>query len=100
MNFEDLWMQKWNIPTDRAQRRDEKKENICLAIMFTSRVMVIKMSVKNSSFSVFSVYDSKKLVKNWAKYLRATERSYRVLSENGMVSRLWNYRSWDIVGRN
>ena len=61
--------------------------------MFTSRVMVIKMSVKNSSFSVFSVYDSKKLVKNWAKYLRATERSYRVLSENGMVSRLWNYRS-------
>ena len=36
-------MQRQDISTDRAQRVDEKNEFICLVI-FTSRVMVIKMS--------------------------------------------------------
>ena len=36
-------MKKWNIPTDRDQKVDEKNGVICLVIMFTSRVMVIKM---------------------------------------------------------
>ena len=44
LNFEGLWMQKWNIPTDRAQRVDEKNGVICLVIMFAPRVMVIKVS--------------------------------------------------------
>ena len=44
LNFEGLWMQKWNIPTDRAQRVDEKNGVICLIIMFAPRVMVIKVS--------------------------------------------------------
>ena len=26
LNFEGLEMQKWNIPTNRAQRADEKKK--------------------------------------------------------------------------
>ena len=39
-----LGMQKWNIPMDRAQRVDEKNRVICVIIMFTPRVMVIKMS--------------------------------------------------------
>ena len=29
LNFEGLEMQKWNIPTDRAQRVDEKNGVIC-----------------------------------------------------------------------
>ena len=33
-----------NTQTDRAQRVDGKNGVICLVIMFTSRVMVIKMS--------------------------------------------------------
>ena len=37
-------MQKLNLPTDRAQRVDEKNGIICLVIMLASGVMVIKMS--------------------------------------------------------
>ena len=44
LNFDGLEMQKWNIPTDRAQRVDGKNGISCLVIMFTPRVMVIKMS--------------------------------------------------------
>ena len=50
VNFEDLDMQKWNIPTDRAQKVDDKNGVICLLIMFTSRVTVIKMSKMVHSF--------------------------------------------------
>ena len=49
LNFEGLKMQNWNIPTDRAERVDEKNVVICLVIMFTSRVTVNKMS-KMSQF--------------------------------------------------
>ena len=44
LNFEVLEMQKWNIPMDRAQRVDEKNGVICLFIILTSRVIVIKIS--------------------------------------------------------
>ena len=37
-------MQKVNITMDRAQSGDEKNGVICLVIMFTSKVIVIKMS--------------------------------------------------------
>ena len=43
---------------DRAQRVNEKNEVICL-IMFTSRVIVIKMS-KMAHFFVFSAKKKKK----------------------------------------
>ena len=39
-----LEMQKWNIQSDRAQRVDEKNGVICLVVIFTLRVRVIKMS--------------------------------------------------------
>ena len=51
-----------NIPTDRTQKVDEKNGVICLVIMFTPRVMVIKMS--RWLISVFSADDSKKLGQN------------------------------------
>ena len=56
-------------------------------------------NVKNGLFFVFSADNSKKSVKVWAKYLSASKKSYWVLSENGMVNRLWSYRSYDIKGR-
>ena len=64
LNFEILEMQKWNIPTDKAQRVDEKNGVIC----FTRRVIVIRMS-KMAPFFVFSADDGKKSVTVWAKYL-------------------------------
>ena len=54
LNFEGPEIQKRNIPTDRAQRVDHKNRVICLAIRFTSRVMVIKMSKMVHSFSLWS----------------------------------------------
>ena len=51
-------MQKWNILTDIAQRVDEKNGIICLVIMLTPRIIVIKMSKK----FVFSADDSKESV--------------------------------------
>ena len=57
LNFEGLKMQKINIPTNRAQKVDGKNTVICLAVIFTPKVMVI-----NSSFFAFFADDSKKLV--------------------------------------
>ena len=45
LNFEGLEMQKWNIPTDRTQRKDEKIGVICLVIMFI--MLVIYMRLKD-----------------------------------------------------
>ena len=62
-----------------------------LSIYHVYEGMVINMP--NWLIFVFSAHDSKKLVTVCAKYLNASERSYRVLSENAMVKRLWIYRS-------
>ena len=37
-------MQKWNVPTEKAQRVAGKNGVICLFIMFTLEVMIIKIS--------------------------------------------------------
>ena len=44
LNFEGAGMQNRNTPTYRAQRVDEQNEVICVDIMFTPGVIVIKMS--------------------------------------------------------
>ena len=66
LDFEGLEMQKRNIAIDRAQTIDEKNGVICLVVMYTPRVMVIKMS-KMTHF-LFSVDDNKKSVTVCAKY--------------------------------
>ena len=43
VNFEGLEIQKWNVAMDRAQIVHEKNGVICLFIMFTPKVMVVKM---------------------------------------------------------
>ena len=58
LNFEGFEMQKWNAPTDRAQRVHEKNELICLVIMFTARLMVIKIS-KIADFSYILLMTAK-----------------------------------------
>ena len=42
LNFEGLETNKWNIPKDRAQKLDEKNGVICLVIMFTPRLCLLK----------------------------------------------------------
>ena len=59
-NFESFEIQKWNIPIDRTQRIYGKNRVICLVIMFTPGVMVIKMS-QMAHFLLFTD-DSKKTV--------------------------------------
>ena len=47
LNFEgvlNLEMQKLNVKTDRGQLVAEKNGVICLVVMFTLRVMAMKMS--------------------------------------------------------
>ena len=44
--------------------------------------------MKNCSFFVFSVDDSKYPVTVWAKYLSASERSHLILLENAVVQPL------------
>ena len=86
-------MQKRNIPTDRAQRTNEKKWGH--VIMFTLAVMVIKMS-KMAQFWYFLLMATKNLVTVRANYLSASERSYRVLSKNDIVNRLRSFYARDI----
>ena len=56
---------------------------ICLFIMFTPSVLVIKTS-KNDSFFIFSADDSKKLVTLWTNYLSESERYYIAFKGNAM----------------
>ena len=44
LNFESLEIQKSNIPTDIPQRANEKIRVICLFIVFSPGIIVIKMS--------------------------------------------------------
>ena len=57
-NFEVPEMQKWKLSTDKAQRVNKKNGVICLHIIFTPRVMVIKMS-KMGHFLYFLVMTTK-----------------------------------------
>ena len=73
-------MYKWNIPTDRAQRVDEKNGVICLVTMHTSGVMVIKIA-KMADF----LYSLLAPAKNQSQFgQNIYKRSYLALSENAM----------------
>ena len=100
LNFEVLEMQKWNIPTHRvdeknAQRINEKNGIICLVVMLTPRVKVIKMSKKAHCLSF-----QQKIGHSLSKIFKASERSYGILSKNGIVIMFRSYSSWDIERRN
>ena len=58
LNFEVLEMQNWNLPTNRTQRIDEKNKIIYLFIMFSPKIMVIKMS-KMTRFLYFLLMTAK-----------------------------------------
>ena len=73
LNFEGIEMKKWNIPTDRGYRVNEKNGIICLVIMFAPRCMVIKMS-KMAHFLYFLPKISRSLSKIFT--VSSPKRSY------------------------
>ena len=60
VKLEGLEMQKWNMLMGRARRIDEKNAVICLVIIFSPGVKVIKMSKLGHLFVFFT---DRKLVK-------------------------------------
>ena len=72
-------MQKLNISTYRAQRVDEKNDFIRL-VMFTSEVMVIRMS--KMAHLMHFLFNTEKAHPVWVRYLNASEISYLALLQN------------------
>ena len=68
LNFEYLEIQKRNILMDWAQRVDKKNGVICLAVIFTPTVTVIRKS-QIAHFFVFLLMAAKKVVTVLAKHL-------------------------------
>ena len=66
----------------RAQRVDGKNRFIRL-VMFTSIVIVIRMS-KMTHFMYLLLHTEKKSVPVWGRYLNASKRSYLALLQNTM----------------
>ena len=63
-NFEVCEMRKWNIQRDRVKRINEKNGVICLFIMFTPRVMVIKI-LKMAHYLHFLLMTAKSQSQFW-----------------------------------
>ena len=87
------------LQTVRVEKVDEKIGVICLVSMFPSWVMVCKLS-KNVNFLQFCADLSKKSKSVEAICIYASESSHYPLSENAMVCRGLNHRSWDISNWN
>ena len=82
LNFESLDMQKWNIPTGRAQKVDNKMGYFVLLSCLFPELWSLKLQ-KWFNFCIFA-NASKKQVTVWTKYLHDCERFYLALSENSM----------------
>ena len=74
-------MQQWNISRYRAQRVDEKNDVVRL-VMFTSKVMAIRMS--KMAYLMYFLLNTEKTDPVWGRYLNASERSYLALLQNTM----------------
>ena len=85
-------MDKINITTNRAQIGDEKNWVICLVIMFTSKVMVIKLS-KMADFLYFLLMTVKKIT----ILASVNERSSWVISKSDVLLDccLWDIEGWN-----
>ena len=69
LNFKGLGIQNRNMPAESIQIVDEKNRVICVVIILSPRVLIIKMSI-------FSAGNGNKSVTVWAKYLGAPEGPY------------------------
>ena len=99
MNFEGLEMQKCNIPTERELKELMKKIGPFVLLLCLLPELWSSKCQKLLILCIFCWWQQKN-IHIFGKYSTASQRSYRVHSENGMVNRLWNYRLWDVEGRN
>ena len=81
-------MQKWNISTYRARRIDEQNDVIRL-VMFTSKVMVIRIS--KMAHLMYFLLNTEKTDPVWARYLNASEKSYLTLLQSTMDYEVLTY---------
>ena len=70
LNFEGLEMQKWNIPTDRAQRADGKNGVICLVSCLLPKLW----SLKCQKWLIFCIFCwcQQKISHIWNKIINCT----------------------------
>ena len=83
------------LQTFTAEKIDEKSGVICLAFMFPSWVMVLKLSKKMNNLQ-FCAHLCQKSKSVKVIYIYASERSYYSLTENDMVYRGLSHRSWEV----
>ena len=77
-------MLKLNISMYWAQRVDKKNDVICL-VMYTSKVMVIRMSkMAHLMYFLLNAEKNRASLGKWVRYLNVSERSYLVLLQNTM----------------
>ena len=66
----------------RAQRVDEKNDVICL-VMYTSKVMVIRMSkMTHLMYFLLNAEKNRPSLGKWVRYLNASERFYLAILQN------------------
>ena len=83
MNFDYFQIQKWILQTAKVEKVDEKNGFICLAFMFPSWVMVLKLS-KKVNFVQFCADLVKKSKPLKAISIYVLESSHHIVSENGI----------------
>ena len=93
INFEYFQIQKWILQTIRSEKVDEKNEVICVVLIFSSWVMVLKLS-KKVHFLRFCADFSKKFKSIKAIYIYASKMSLYSHSENGIVYYDTIYSFW------
>ena len=77
----------------RAQRLDEKND-VIRVVMFTSKVMVIRMS--KMSYLMYFLLNTEERDPVWERYLNVSERSYLALLQNTMDYGVLTYH-WQTV---
>ena len=95
MNFDYFQIQKWMLQTIRAENVDGQNGVICLVFMFSSWVMVLKLSEKVHLLE-FCADLSRKSKSIKAIYIYVSERSCYALSENDIVYYTMTYCFGDI----
>ena len=83
-NLKYFQIQKWLLQAGRAEKEDEKNGVICVVLMFSSWLMILKLSRKVCFFN-FVLISAKKYKYVKVIYVYASETSRYALSENVIV---------------
>ena len=96
LNFEGPQIQKWNTPTDKTWTVGVKNGVICLLIMFTPRVVVIKM-LKIANFLYFLLMIAKNQSQFRQDISAHPKRCYLALLQNAMDHWFLSYHRISVI---